>query len=142
MSRDNKTDSRRYFDWLSYAAYDVIAAKKLRLDERTFLCSAFHAHQAVEKSLKAFYLFDGGYAPDGHNVIYLCRRLMRDYPEFGQWLDECVDVNPYYISTRYPPDIPISLSDGKLLDIINSAERLYKFVNKRINTELEKEKNK
>lgn len=137
MARGNNPgDSRRYYDWLTYAEADIMAANDLKSNERTLLCGAFHAQQAIEKTLKAYFLFDRGYAPDGHNVIYLCRKLSRQYKEFSQWVDECAEANGYYIETRYPPDVPVDITEEKLEKLIDAAVRLYTFTFLKIRREL------
>lgn len=124
---NNKTDSRRYYDWLDYAQTDILAAETLGKNEQTYLPAAFHCQQAIEKTLKAYFLYEEGYAPDGHNIIYLCRKLTREHAEFEQWIDECIETNEYYIQTRYPPDVPLDITEKRLAYLITSAKRLYNF---------------
>ncbi|MBE6564805.1 MAG: HEPN domain-containing protein [Ruminococcaceae bacterium] len=126
--RINKEDSRRYTDWLEYAENDLLAANALCKQERTLLLSAFCSHQAIEKALKAYLLYEKGYAPDGHNVIFLCKQAARSVPSFKQWIDECVELNGYYISTRYPPDFPLHIDKKKAASLHKMAKSLYVFV--------------
>lgn len=127
MSR-NKGDSQLYTDWLTFAENDLFAAKALSQNERTLALSAFCSHQAIEKSLKAYLLYRQGYAPDGHNVIFLCKSAMKSKKDFSDWLDECVELNNYYIITRYPPDFPLELSKSRVTELRKMARRLYAFV--------------
>ena len=117
--RSNTSDSRRYHDWLDYAEADITAALDLSDKEETYLCSAFHCQQAIEKTLKAYFLYEDGYAPDGHNVIFLCRKLSGKYREFEQWIDECIETNNYYIQTRYPPDKPLDITVAVMGCVVN-----------------------
>ena len=139
--RSNTSDSRRYYDWLDYAEADITAALDLSDKEKTYLCSAFHCQQAIEKTLKAYFLYEDGYAPDGHNVIFLCRKLSGKYREFEQWIDECIETNNYYIQTRYPPDKPLDITKNKLEYLIRSAKRLFDFTSKQIENDLRREEN-
>ncbi len=129
---NNKSDSRRYYDWLDYAQADIAAAVDLSDNEITHFPAAFHCQQAIEKTLKAYFLYEEGYAPDGHNVIYLCRKLSKSHREFEQWIDECIETNDYYIQTRYPPDKPLNITKERLSYLIRSAERLFEFTCKQI----------
>ncbi len=120
MRRTNPKDSKIYTDWMIYAESDLVAAKMLTKNKDTLLLSAFHSHQAIEKTLKAYILCEKGYAPDGHNIIYICKTASRIEKGFVDWIDECVALNNYYIQTRYPPDFPLEINK-------KTAQKLYKF---------------
>ena len=128
MSRRKKGDSREYTKWLEYAESDIVAAEFLSKNEVTLKLSAFCCHQAIEKTLKAYFLFCDGYAPDGHNIIFLCKRAMKDNEKFMMWLDECVTLNGAYIQTRYPPDFEFEISKKTAYKYANMAKKLHKFV--------------
>lgn len=112
---------------MEYAESDLIAADLLVTKEQTLLLSAFHSHQAIEKALKAFMLSQKGYAPDGHNVIFLCKTASKVNSDFFEWIDECIALNNYYIQTRYPPDFPLELDQQEAKRLANMARELYKF---------------
>lgn len=84
---------------------DITAARLLSGDDTVRLYSLFHLHQAIEKALKAWFLAADGYAPDGHNIVYLCKRAGDSLPELRKYIDLCADLNAYYISARYPADV-------------------------------------
>lgn len=51
-SRNNNTDdSRYYFDWLEFAAADLLAAKVLCENGSCNALSAFHCQQAIENTI-------------------------------------------------------------------------------------------
>lgn len=129
---ENPHDSRDYTDWMIYAENDLKAAKILCTDEDTLLLSAFHSHQAIEKSLKAFMLSLKGYAPDGHNIIYLCKSAVKVEPLFSDWIDECLILNNFYVQTRYPPDFPLDIDTGVANRLYNMAQGLYNFTLKKL----------
>lgn len=133
MARNNSRDSKRYYEWLDYSECDIIAANDLKSNERTYPAAAFHCQQSMEKALKAYFLYTCGYAPDGHNIIFLCRRLAKTDGDFSKWIDECVETNNYYIQTRYPPDLPLLLDRKKLDALIDDALELYTFIIRKIN---------
>jgi len=134
MARRGKPsgDSKKYYDWLDYAASDLAAAYILKDQQSTLLLSAFHAQQSIEKALKSYFLRRNGYAPDGHNIIFLCKKAARENNDFSQWLDECVTLNNYYIATRYPPDFPLKLDEKKAAKLCAMAKDIYNFVIKEI----------
>ena len=127
MRRKKKSDSKTYTDWMIFAENDLRAASLLRKHKHTLLLSAFHSHQAIEKTLKAFMLSQKGYAPDGHNIIFLCKTAAKVNPLFFDWVDECIALNNYYIQTRYPPDFPLVLDKQRAKELTAMARRLYVF---------------
>lgn len=68
-----------------------------------------------------------GYAPDGHNVIFLCKTAMKVNGGFADWIDECIALNNYYIQTRYPPDFPLEIDKETAKKLKTMAENLYIF---------------
>ncbi len=127
MARHKSKDSKAYTDWMIYAENDLHAASQLRKNPHTLLLSAFHSHQAIEKALKAFMLAQKGYAPDGHNIIFLCKTAAKVNNGFFDWIDECVALNNYYIQTRYPPDFPLNIDKATAKKLTIMAQGLYKF---------------
>jgi len=127
MRKKRTRDSKVYTEWMIYAESDLRAAAMLRRNAHTLLLSAFHSHQAIEKTLKAFMLAQKGYAPDGHNIIFLCKTAAKVNNGFLDWIDECVALNNYYIQTRYPPDFPLEIDKTQAKKLTVMAQGLYKF---------------
>lgn len=130
MSRRNKnsSDSRKYFEWLEFASADLLAAKILKEEEACANSAAFHCQQCIEKALKAYLLLNGFPSPDGHNLTWLCRKAMLYNDYFSEWCDESAFLNRYYIETRYPADIPLSVSKAMLERIYKIAFEMYDFI--------------
>ncbi len=127
MRRKKTHDSKIYTDWMIYAENDLRAAGLLKKNQYTLLLSAFCSHQAIEKALKAFMLAQKGYAPDGHNIIFLCKTAAKVNNGFFDWIDECIELNNYYIQTRYPPDFPLDIDKSKAKRLALMAQGLYKY---------------
>lgn len=95
-------------EWLSYAAADLSVAEEL-LDTHPTI-SAYHAHQAAEKGLKALQIERSGDFERTHDLVRLYRAL--DVPkEFRSVLE---DLNPADTAARYP--------DGRLSNSTNCKE--------------------
>lgn len=126
MSRTSghNTDSRRYNDWLFHAFEDYLAAEKLHEDERLQSICAFHCQQCFEKSLKAFMLYKNRKLFDGHNLTWLCKQAAQEDTDFMRWLTKCTMLNRYYIETRYPADIPLTVSYDEADDILACTQEM------------------
>lgn len=130
MSRGYRDgDSKRYFDWLYYAAIDLRAAKLLLDDERCCNLVAFHCQQCVEKALKGYLLYRRHHLYDGHNLPWLCKQAMQEDPHFEERLPLTSDINHYYIEARYPADFLLQLDRESAAEIIVAINDMLIFVN-------------
>lgn len=135
MARGYRTsDSKRYYDWLYYAAIDLRVAQKLTDDKHCYNTIAFHCQQAIEKAMKGYLLWKRNRFYDGHNLPFLCKQCMHDNQSFSKWLPNCVQITRYYIEARYPADFLLQLdastADAVIQDtaqILNTINALVKF---------------
>lgn len=123
------SDSRRYFDWLYYAAIDLRAAKLLLDDDRCYNQVAFHCQQAAEKALKGYLLWRKHHLYDGHNLPWLCKQAMAEDEHFREKLQLASDINHYYIEARYPADFLLQLDGETASQLIVDTNDLLTFVN-------------
>ena len=132
MARRKSKDSKAFADWMEYAESDIVAGSLLLGNNKTLLLSAFHSHQAIEKALKAFMLSEKGYAPDGHNIIFLCKTAAKFEKGYFELIDECIALNNYYIQTRYPPDFPLEIDKTRAKILNETAKTVFNFTKKQI----------
>jgi len=94
--------------------------------------SVFASQQAVEKALKALCLYKLREFPKGHSIIYLAKKV--NIPE--NMLSGIRDLNPEYLSTRYPDmaaGIPAELYDESIAARhLKTAEQVIEWVKKQI----------
>ena len=96
--------------WLHFAREDLKAAESVARD-KLFNQVCFHAQQCVEKALKAFIAAGGVAPPKTHSIA----ELLRNLPDSTLPDDLCevaVEVDVYYIPTRYPDALPGTLPEG------------------------------
>ena len=93
---------RMHIEWLKAAKDDLILLAEIQDNEDITNLIAFHAHQAVEKSLKALLEFKAQEVPKIHKLQTLIDRTglnREDDEELIQLLDSL------YIESRYPGDM-------------------------------------
>jgi len=92
--------------WFSEALWDYETASILHR-ERRYNASAFYAHQAAEKAVKAL-LYKINEAPWGHSVRALLERFFsRVNSELKAELLACArELDRHYIPSRYPNALP------------------------------------
>ena len=126
--RTGSNDSRRYYDWLSRAEADLRAADILKNCGGDNEMVAFHCQQSIEKALKGYLLFRTHRHFDGHSLVYLCRQACNFDKVFFEYLDESAVLNDFYISTRYPTDLPSDIDDNQVERIYRMAEDMFRVI--------------
>jgi len=99
-------------NWFKQAEADLRSSRNSR-EAGDYYMSVFASQQAAEKSLKALNLFKLKEYPKGHSIIYLAQRV--EAPE--SMMSAIRDLNPEYMSTRYPDmavGVPAELYDDKI----------------------------
>ena len=122
-------DSKRYFDWLYYAAIDLRSAKLLLDDSRCYNMIAFHCQQCIEKALKGYLLWRKHHLYDGHNLPWLCKQAVQEDPHFQIYLPFTSALNHYYIEARYPADFLLQMDEQTVSDLIVDTTDMLTFVN-------------
>lgn len=123
------SDSRRYYDWLFYAAIDLRSAKMLLEDQFCYNLVAFHCQQTTEKAFKSYLLWRRHRLYDGHNLPWLCKQAMQEDPHFSEYLRLASDTNRYYIEARYPADFLLRLDYETAERLIHNTDEMLEFVN-------------
>jgi HEPN domain-containing protein len=96
--------------WLEAAHDDLQAIRKLMPDENLTNVIAFHAQQAIEKTLKALLEEKDIFLPKTHDLIRLTKLSQL---QFSEHENEIITVlNDLYINTRYPGELGL-LPNGK-----------------------------
>ena len=116
--------------WFEQAIYDFDTAK-FNFGGKRYSASVFFVQQAVEKILKAFYIYKlEDSAPVTHSLIMLASDL-KIKKEFSTFLKE---LTPEFISTRYPDFIgetPYKLYDEVIAKkYLDGAEEIIEWIKK------------
>ncbi|MCL2111047.1 MAG: HEPN domain-containing protein [Clostridiales bacterium] len=115
-------------EWLDTARNDYIAAKHLFEDirPRQIEIASYHCQQSVEKSLKAFLIFNGIDPPYTHNLEDLCSKCEESESGFSAFADSCVKLSPYATVTRYPKKADITEEEAAYA--VEKAKEIFEFV--------------
>ncbi len=103
---------REIENWWKQALADLRSAKNC-INSEDYYLSVFSSQQAVEKSLKALCLLLFREIPQGHSIIYLAQKTKLP----GKMLSGVRDLNPEYLTTRYPDmaaGVPAELYDQEI----------------------------
>jgi HEPN domain-containing protein len=118
-------------NWFKQAEADLRSAQNSK-KSFDFYMSVFASQQSVEKALKALCLHKLKEFPKGHSIIYFAQKT--GVPEY--MLSGIRDLNPEYLSTRYPDmaaGIPAELYDEIIAARhLKTAEQVVEWVKKQI----------
>ena len=91
-------------EWLALAKSDLLAAERLLSEPALTNIVAFHAQQAVEKSMKAVVEELGLGVIKTHNLVRLCELIRPHLSIVSDW-DMLDRLDAVYIEARYPGDL-------------------------------------
>ena len=118
-------------NWFKQAEADF---KSARNSKKSFdhHMSVFASQQAVEKALKALCLYKLREFPRGHSIIYLAQKVN----VLEDMRTGIRDLNPEYLSTRYPDiaaGVPAELYDENIAARhLKTAEKVLEWVKEQI----------
>ena len=109
-------------EWLKLANDDLALIDEI-IDKENFTnIAAFHAQQAVEKTLKALLEYHKRSIPRKHDLFFL-KESVKDFIEITN--DDILDtLNKLYIDSRYPGDLGL-MPEGK--PSIKDIEKFYNY---------------
>jgi len=123
--------------WLDISEYDLETAKAM-LNGRRYLYVGFMCHQAIEKVLKAYFVFSQDQTPPHTHSLSLLAQQSKLNKLFSEPQLELIDIlEPLNIESRYPTykeQILKTLSLERCKEIIKKTEELFNWIkNKSLN---------
>jgi len=124
-------NSKLFKEWIIKAQNDLKTAEIIYQEKGPSDTLCFHCHQAVEKYLKGFLVFNRERFPKVHDLIFLMNLCKKIDKNFQQIKDGLVTLNKYYVESRYPPEIRV-YSREECKKVLSIAEKLTHFITKKI----------
>jgi len=121
--------------WIEIAEYDIETAKAMLVSKR-FLYVGFMCHQAIEKTIKAYYCsVKNDVPPFTHNLKNLAQQcdLLLLFSE--EQLDFIEEILPMNIEARYPKHKEMLLkllTSQKCEEVIKQTELLCQWIKQRL----------
>jgi len=130
----NKGVKKLAWQWLEKGNHDLEDAKKLFKNEGYPDTICYHCHQAAEKYLKGFLIFNNVNFRKIHDLVILLEDCHRINNGFKTIFDNCKRLNKYYIEARYPAETPILYSKEEVKEALMEAEKILDFIAEKIST--------
>ena len=117
-------DAQVIREWLKKADEDFEFAVSV-IEESTFYAQiCFHFHQAAEKYLKSVVVGWDLEFKKIHDLPVLLKSVLAKEPSLQTLLDDCKQLNRYYIDTRYPVHWPTEYTKEETLRAKKAAEHI------------------
>lgn len=132
-----RIDSSNYKDWLLKAENDLKSAEAIMgyYEDPPTDTACYHCHQAAEKSLKGYLVYQESRLPWVHDLIELLNLCLGDNAEFEVLREDVEILNKYYIEAKYPADIPILFPKEEAGRAIERARMVMKTIKSKIRDE-------
>jgi len=121
--------------WIEIAEYDIETAKAMLVSKR-FLYVGFMCHQAIEKTIKAYYCsISNEIPPFTHNLKSLAEKCDLLHLFSDEQLDFIEEILPMNIEARYPKYKEMLfklLTSQKCDEIIKQTEALCQWIKQRL----------
>lgn len=124
-------------DWLDAASMDIESIECLLQNERLTGHVAFHAQQAIEKTLKALIEEHGDRVPKVHSLskLFECCSV---YIDFQPDEDLIITLDSLYIESRYPGEFGLFPDGRPALKLAHSfsdfAKEIFQTVKRKMET--------
>lgn len=142
MMDENKQKQKQLAEeWFLKGNHDIETAQLL-FDERGYnevIC--FHIHQAIEKYLKGFLVYNGVEYKRIHDLEELLKACSDIDADFLNFLDECLSITEYYFESRYPLGDIMDYSSEEVKDSLDEAYKIIDLIKDKIKADDEEKEN-
>ena len=127
-----RQDSKICEEWFKKADDDFKVAKLIFRDGGFMDIVGYHLHQAIEKYLKGFLVYNNQEYPLIHNLVALLKKCAQFDEHIMDYNAECKRMNSYFIEAKYPMDIPQDYPKDEIRKAIEETEFLIKYIRKAV----------
>ena len=121
-----------YSEWAEKGEHDLETATLLHNENHYTDIVAFHIHQAVEKYLKAYLLFNGWKLEKTHDLIKLKAELEKYGLDLSDYELQVEKINEFYIESRYPLSSVTDYSRAEITESLSAAQDIIKEIVNRV----------
>lgn len=126
---NNSSASQKWLD----KALDDLEWTKANIREQVWYGACFTAHQAVEKTLKAYLLKNGVTLRKIHDISALLEECIKVDISFETLRETILPIVDYYVQTRYPDMTEfMNYTEEKAEDALERAEKTAEFVRSKL----------
>jgi HEPN domain-containing protein len=124
-STDNK---KLAAEWFEKAEEDRKSIEAILKENGAPSTACFLSQQMAEKYLKGFLIYKGEKIPKIHDLIKIFHLIKKIDVAINKLKEDVSLLNRYYITTRYPADVPEGFSIDLAIQAFKSAKRIKNWV--------------
>lgn len=125
-------------EWLKKANEDEKAGKIILKEGGLYGLASFHFQQMAEKYLKGYLILKGKRFRKIHDLTEILKECREMDKSFKDLTENCEFLNPFYIASRYPGDIPEGISKNESEEAYKKARGIKEFVFKKVKDKKDK----
>lgn len=119
-------------EWLSKADKDLDEARFLFRHKRPLENVAYFIHQAIEKYLKGFLIFNSWELEKIHDLVKLGKEACKFDESFEKFISMMEEITDFYIESRYPIGYDVEYTEEEIERAIKNAKSLGTLVKEKI----------
>jgi len=119
-------------EWFERAKRDFETAKLVFIHRGYYDEAVFLLHQAVEKYLKGYLIFQGWELKKIHDIYILLLEVTKHNVSFKKFLDIGKKLTSFYYENRYPPGLPSEIQEEEAKEILEEVERIIELIREEI----------
>jgi len=127
-------------EWFLKGNHDIETAQLLFDKEGYNEVICFHIHQAIEKYLKGFLVYNGVRHKRIHDLEELIKACGDIDSNFLNFLDECSSITEYYFESRYPLGDIINYPLERVKESLDAAYNIIGLIDDKMKAGNEREK--
>lgn len=122
-----KNNRKLFVEWFQKGDEDEKSIEAILRNGGAPSTACFLSQQMAEKYLKGFCVYSKIVPPKIHDLIAIAGLLEKSWPGIKNFKKQLVLLNKYYITTRYPADVP-EFTREQAEDAFRAAREVKKFI--------------
>lgn len=119
-------------EWFSKGQKDIEDAEFLLYNNRAVENISFHIHQAIEKYLKGFLIYNGWKLEKIHDLVKLLEEAVKIDKSFARFAVPFRKITNFYFESRYPVGYNVKYSKLELRKSIRQTKGLIGLIDKKL----------
>ncbi len=119
-------------EWLEKGRKDIEDAEFLLNNNRAVENISFHVHQAIEKYLKGFLIYNGWKLEKIHDLVKLLEEAVKIDKSFARFAAPLRKITNFYFESRCPVGYKIKYTKQELRKSIRQTKYLIALINKKL----------
>jgi len=119
-------------EWFLKGEKDIDDAEFLLENDRALENVAFHVHQALEKYIKGYLIYNGWELEKIHDIVKLLKEAAKYDDSFKGFVGFARAVTRFYFESRYPVGYDTDYTKEEMQEVIDRANDLISLIKEKV----------